>query len=450
MQDPAIPRELDVHALDCVPGLRLHPGTALDLAGGAQAPARAHPGAGRTATARSSATGAGLLPASTAAPTKSSSTRLREQLSAGGATPDDRRRAAGRVPLRRDRLVGRRRCDGGRLSSTPVKTFSIGFDDRRATTSCPAPAWSPSASAPTTTSSWSSPTRSRCSPSSLRHYGEPFADSSAIPTFYLAEMTREHVTVALNGDGGDESFAGYPRHVANARTAWLDRVPRPIRAAGAAAGRAIPPSADRKSRRDYVRRMLVSLTGIAPERYREHVSIFDDNAVAEISDNGAKPLRLVDQDVWTTHGRERARPTARRRREHLPPGRSPSEGGHRDDGSLSGSPIAAARPRSHGAGGLHSHQTHDHTPPREEDPARDVPRHCARRSPRRPEVGVRGAVGGLVSGRVGRVYASSIRVSQVATVPRRPPGRRWRPLRPPLGPDGSGLWPRGASTPTPA
>jgi len=58
-------------------------------------------------------------------------------------------------------------------------------------------------------------------PELARHYGEPFADPSAIPCFYLAELTKRHVTVALNGDGGDESFAGYSRY---ARAQWVNRL----------------------------------------------------------------------------------------------------------------------------------------------------------------------------------------------------------------------------------
>lgn len=51
----------------------------------------------------------------------------------------------------------------------------------------------------------------------LQHFGEPFADPSALPLYHLSRLTRDHVTVALNGDGGDESFAGYPRY-------WLDPI----------------------------------------------------------------------------------------------------------------------------------------------------------------------------------------------------------------------------------
>lgn len=49
-------------------------------------------------------------------------------------------------------------------------------------------------------------------PDLVRHYEEPYADSSALPTWYLCRETRKHVTVALNGDGGDENFAGYTRY----------------------------------------------------------------------------------------------------------------------------------------------------------------------------------------------------------------------------------------------
>ena len=75
-------------------------------------------------------------------------------------------------------------------------------------------------------------------------YDEPFADSSQIPTCLVSEMTRRHATVALSGDGGDEVFAGYNRHV-RAAALWR-RVgvwPRPLRAALASLLRAVPPSA---------------------------------------------------------------------------------------------------------------------------------------------------------------------------------------------------------------
>jgi len=65
----------------------------------------------------------------------------------------------------------------------------------------------------------------------VRHYGEPFADSSAVPTLCLAKMTRQHVTVALSGDAADETFAGYTRYQ-TARLAHLhDALPAGLRAA---------------------------------------------------------------------------------------------------------------------------------------------------------------------------------------------------------------------------
>lgn len=66
-------------------------------------------------------------------------------------------------------------------------------------------------------------------PKIVWHYGEPFADSSAIPSFYLAEMTRRYVAVALSGDGGDENFAGYDRYVGNQLAGLYDRLPLTVR-----------------------------------------------------------------------------------------------------------------------------------------------------------------------------------------------------------------------------
>jgi asparagine synthase (glutamine-hydrolysing) len=74
------------------------------------------------------------------------------------------------------------------------------------------------------------------------HFDEPFADSSAIPTYYVSRITREHVTVALSGDGGDENFAGYLRY---ARAVELHdrldgRLGRLLRPLAGIAGRLLP------------------------------------------------------------------------------------------------------------------------------------------------------------------------------------------------------------------
>jgi asparagine synthase (glutamine-hydrolysing) len=66
-------------------------------------------------------------------------------------------------------------------------------------------------------------------PKLVWHYGEPFADSSAVPTYYVSEIARRKVTVALNGDGGDESFMGYGRYDTCRRISALDWIPPALR-----------------------------------------------------------------------------------------------------------------------------------------------------------------------------------------------------------------------------
>jgi asparagine synthase (glutamine-hydrolysing) len=61
-------------------------------------------------------------------------------------------------------------------------------------------------------------------PKLVYQYEEPYADSSALPTYYVSKMTRDFVTVALNGDGGDENFAGYGRYSVQKFGLWYDKI----------------------------------------------------------------------------------------------------------------------------------------------------------------------------------------------------------------------------------
>lgn len=128
-----------------------------------------------------------------------------------------------------------------RESSRPVKTFTIGFEEAQYDESVHASAVARHLGTDHT-ELYVRPSQARdVIPLLPSMYCEPFADSSQIPTFLVSQLAREHVTVALSGDAGDELFAGYNRY-ALAQQLWqrLSLLPVGVRVALTGAITAIP------------------------------------------------------------------------------------------------------------------------------------------------------------------------------------------------------------------
>ncbi|GIW89243.1 MAG: asparagine synthetase B [Isosphaeraceae bacterium] len=165
-----------------------------------------------------------------------------------------------------------------RHSHQPVKTFSIGFDD---------PSFDESRYAELAARHLGTehhafrvePRAWETLPALAGAFDEPFADSSALPTWFVARQTRQHVTVALTGDAGDELFGGYDRYRALALTNQLGRLPGGARRIlGTAVARAIPASARAKTRLRAARRLLEGLHDPAPLRYLRWMTLTDESA----------------------------------------------------------------------------------------------------------------------------------------------------------------------------
>ena len=125
-------------------------------------------------------------------------------------------------------------------------------------------------------------------PQLIWHYDEPFGDSSAIPTMYLARMTREHVTVALTGDAGDELFCGYERYRAVKLTGMTDFVPQWARRLASSVISRLPTSVEHRSFRRRLKRLLESLAQEPERRYLNWITIF----------NSSRLEWLVTPELW--------------------------------------------------------------------------------------------------------------------------------------------------------
>lgn len=125
----------------------------------------------------------------------------------------------------------------------PVRTFTIGFDDAEGFDERPFARAVAERHGTDHTEFVVQPNAGELLDELVWHHDQPFGDSSALPTYLLSQLTREHVTVALCGDGGDELFAGYERFQAAMVHDLLRRVPASVRRYGRAAAHRLPPTA---------------------------------------------------------------------------------------------------------------------------------------------------------------------------------------------------------------
>jgi asparagine synthase (glutamine-hydrolysing) len=163
-------------------------------------------------------------------------------------------------------------------SSTPVKTFSIGFEEQDFSELKYARRVAEHVGAEYN-EFIVRPNALEVLPTLVEHYGEPYADASAIPTYYVSKETRRFVTVALNGDGGDESFAGYERHAAMKIAEMYHRFPRFARQLLIEKPVSLFPTSElKRSRIRDAKRFLQAANLPKTERYFRWMSTFNRDA----------------------------------------------------------------------------------------------------------------------------------------------------------------------------
>ena len=162
-----------------------------------------------------------------------------------------------------------------RLSSLPVKTFSIGFPDAE---------FDETADARVVAKYLGTehheeivtPDYASLMHDILSDFDQPFGDSSALPTYVVSKLTRQHITVALTGDGGDEVFGGYALYDIGLRERKLDRIPRVMKSLLRSASNVYP---------DYLRggNLLrrASLLGFA-ERYVDRFQLMNEKERGQV------------------------------------------------------------------------------------------------------------------------------------------------------------------------
>jgi asparagine synthase (glutamine-hydrolysing) len=166
-----------------------------------------------------------------------------------------------------------------RASEEPVRTFSVGFPEE--------PSFDERAYARAVAAHFGTQHREftvRADAAALMdkllwHHDQPYADSSAIPTYLISQLAREHVTVVLTGDGGDEVFGGYERFAA---AAFAYPLPPALASVARWAVRHLPQSDGYHGLGRALERYFADAELPTLERYSSWVSVFDREVLAEL------------------------------------------------------------------------------------------------------------------------------------------------------------------------